>query len=69
MDRCVSEEPPLRPVAGDDSTHRSACWLPPYVLGPDDQAGAQRNRVAASKRGPATARLLVKHRVPNEVVP
>jgi oligopeptide/dipeptide ABC transporter ATP-binding protein len=30
MDRCVVEEPPLRPVA---DRHRSACWLPDEAVG------------------------------------
>jgi oligopeptide/dipeptide ABC transporter ATP-binding protein len=50
MDQCITEVPPLRQVAGSPS-HRSACWLPVDEVGFGDDVEAQREKVAASRRG------------------
>jgi oligopeptide/dipeptide ABC transporter ATP-binding protein len=50
MDRCVSERPALRLVAGP-AAHRSACWLPLSTLGRD--ATGSRIGFAASRRSGA----------------
>ncbi|MGH3319708.1 MAG: ABC transporter ATP-binding protein [Streptosporangiaceae bacterium] len=53
MDRCISEVPPLHPVAGG-AMHTSACWLPAEVVGLG--ADVDERRLAAAeqdRRGPA----------------
>jgi peptide/nickel transport system ATP-binding protein len=45
MDRCAVEEPALMPVAGGGG-HRSACWLPPGIIG-DDEATRVERRLAS----------------------
>lgn len=53
MDRCIRDEPPLRPVAGGQ-THDSACWLPEDAIGVGEQIDEQRFRAAEQDRtGPA----------------
>ncbi len=55
MDRCLSEEPPLRAVAGDGD-HRSSCWLPTSAAGVSDEAEElRRQTVAAGRTGAAAA--------------
>ncbi|MEZ0092666.1 ABC transporter ATP-binding protein [Streptacidiphilus sp. EB129] len=49
MDRCRSEEPPLLPVAGGTG-HRSACWLPPDLIGLSDATEQARQDAAARGR-------------------
>ena len=57
MPRCVGQEPSLRPV-GQEAGHRSACWLPPELVGTGDEADAGRARAAGAEGGPpAPARL------------
>jgi peptide/nickel transport system ATP-binding protein len=55
MDRCVSEEPPLRAVA-DGGAHQSACWLPPAATGVGGEAEDLRSRAAAAGRTQEAAR-------------
>jgi peptide/nickel transport system ATP-binding protein len=45
MDRCAVEEPDLMPVVGGVG-HRSACWLPPGIVGGGEAARIER-QVAA----------------------
>ena len=58
MPKCRRATPPLREVAGE-SGHRSACWLPPDLVGVGDAVDAERTRVArsqaASESDPGTA--------------
>ena len=49
MDRCLTEEPQLIKV-GVDEDHRSACWLPPDLIGFDRQVDEQRWVVAEAQR-------------------
>ncbi|MFB4302789.1 ABC transporter ATP-binding protein [Actinomadura sp. NTSP31] len=64
MDRCVTDEPALDPVTGDDDpSHVSACWLPHEAVGLGEdaerlrlravEAGRVRARPAAAARGGA----------------
>jgi oligopeptide/dipeptide ABC transporter ATP-binding protein len=50
MDRCVSDVPPLREVAGGPG-HESACWLPPTAVGSDAAAERERAKAVAENRG------------------
>jgi oligopeptide/dipeptide ABC transporter ATP-binding protein len=49
MDRCLSEEPNLRPV-GDDGYHVSACWLPTAAAGLSEQAEEIRKKTVRAER-------------------
>ena len=53
VERCRSAEPPLQQVAGG-SAHRSACWLPPDVIGTSETSVARR-REAAGREGSVAA--------------
>ncbi len=48
MDRCLAEEPPLRPV-GHDGYHTSACWLPAEAAGLSGRA--EELRVETAREG------------------
>jgi hypothetical protein len=51
MDRCVTDEPVLDPVTGDDDpTHVSACWLPLEALGLGEDAERLRQRAVEEGR-------------------
>ena len=49
MDQCVTDDPPLRQVAGS-SVHRSACWLPVDEIGFDEDVEQQRREVSLARR-------------------
>jgi peptide/nickel transport system ATP-binding protein len=46
MDRCFTEEPPLRAVGGEPG-HTSACWLPAGAVGSDAHAAQVRQAAVA----------------------
>ncbi|GAA4640347.1 ABC transporter ATP-binding protein [Actinoallomurus vinaceus] len=54
MDRCVTDEPQLRPVldgdGGTDPNHRSACWLPVEAVGLKPEAEELRRQAVATGR-------------------
>ncbi len=50
FDRCLKEEPALRPV-GDTGYHLSACWLPIEALGLSAEAEEMRKRAVQDQRG------------------
>lgn len=56
MDKCLSEEPALIPVAGD-GFHRSACWLPVSAAGLSAVAEEERRRTVGEGRGEAAAKV------------
>jgi oligopeptide/dipeptide ABC transporter ATP-binding protein len=56
MDRCLTEEPALRPV-GEDGFHVSACWLPAAAAGLTDQAEEIRKKTVRAKRSDAAAEI------------
>jgi len=56
MDRCLAEEPRLRPVSGD-GYHVSACWLPAQAAGLSQQAEELRAETAREARGEAARAL------------
>jgi len=56
LDRCLTEEPPLRPL-GLDAYHSSACWLPAKAAGLSEQAAALRAQTVREGRGEAAAEV------------
>ncbi|GAB3957554.1 ABC transporter ATP-binding protein [Actinoallomurus acanthiterrae] len=58
MDRCVTDEPQLRPVldadGGTDPNHRSACWLPAEATGLKPEAEELRRQAVATGRTTAS---------------
>ncbi len=56
MDRCLTDEPPLRDVGADDD-HSSACWLPPDLTGFDREVD-ERRWVAAEAHRSGRARTM-----------
>jgi oligopeptide/dipeptide ABC transporter ATP-binding protein len=54
MDRCVTDEPQLRPVhdsdGGTNPNHRSACWLPIEAIGLKPEAEGLRQEAVAAGR-------------------
>jgi oligopeptide/dipeptide ABC transporter ATP-binding protein len=56
LDRCLTEEPPLRPL-GLDAYHSSACWLPAKAAGLSEQAAELRARMVREGRGEAAAEV------------
>ncbi|MCO6007279.1 ABC transporter ATP-binding protein [Actinoallomurus purpureus] len=58
MDRCVTDEPQLRPVldadGGTNPNHRSACWLPIEAIGLKPEAEGIRQEAVAVGRTTAT---------------
>jgi len=56
MDRCLTEEPELRPV-GETGFHASACWLPVAAAGLTEQAEELREVTVREGRGEAAAEV------------
>ena len=56
MDRCLTEEPDLRPV-GEDGYHASACWLPTAAAGLGGQAEEIRIKTVRAERAEAAAEI------------
>jgi oligopeptide/dipeptide ABC transporter ATP-binding protein len=56
LDRCLTEEPPLRPL-GLDAYHSSACWLPVKEAGLSEQAEELRAQMVREGRGEAAAEV------------
>jgi oligopeptide/dipeptide ABC transporter ATP-binding protein len=56
MDKCLTDEPPLREV-GRDGFHRSACWLPTAAAGLSGEAEEARRRQVGEARGQAAAKV------------
>jgi oligopeptide/dipeptide ABC transporter ATP-binding protein len=56
MDKCLSEEPALRPV-GEDGYHVSACWLPTSAAGLTDTAEEVRKQTVRAGRTGAAAEV------------
>jgi len=56
LDRCLTEEPELRPV-GQDGYHSSACWLPVEAAGLSEQAEELRAETVREGRGEAAAEV------------
>ncbi len=56
LDRCLIEEPELRPVT-QDGYHSSACWLPLQAAGLGDQAEELRSKTVQEGRGEAAAEV------------
>ena len=54
MDRCLTEEPSLRPV-GEDGFHSSACWLPTAAAGLGERAEEIRVKTVREERSEAAA--------------
>ncbi len=56
LDRCLTEEPGLRPVS-QDGYHSSACWLPVQAAGLSEQAEELRAETVREGRGEAAAEV------------
>jgi oligopeptide/dipeptide ABC transporter ATP-binding protein len=56
MDKCLTEEPTLTPVA-EDGYHRSACWLPVTAAGLSEEAEEARRRTVGEGRHEAAAKV------------
>ncbi len=56
MDRCLTEEPGLRPIT-QDGYHASACWLPIQSAGLDERAEELRAETVREERGEAAAEV------------
>ena len=56
LDRCLTEEPGLRPVS-QDGYHSSACWLPVLAAGLSEQAEELRAETVREGRGEAAAEV------------
>ena len=56
MDRCLTEEPSLRPV-GEDGFHSSACWLPTAAAGLGERAEEIRVKTVREERSQAAAEI------------
>ena len=56
LDRCLTEEPELRPL-GQDAHHSSACWLPVKSAGLSEQAEELRAQTVSEGRGEAAAEV------------
>ena len=65
MDRCIPDEPPLRPVGGENEIgigHTSACWLPEAALGLGPDAEQLRTKaVAAGRKGGPAKQLAARN--------
>jgi oligopeptide/dipeptide ABC transporter ATP-binding protein len=59
MDRCLTEEPGLRPV-GDDGYHVSACWLPTVAAGLDERAEEIRRKTVREERSSEEAEQIAE---------
>ena len=56
LDRCLTEEPGLRPVS-QDGLHSSACWLPVHAAGLGEEAEELRAATVREGRGEAAAEV------------
>ena len=56
LDRCLTEEPGLRPVS-QGGLHSSACWLPVQAAGLSEQAEELRAQTVREGRGEAAAEV------------
>jgi oligopeptide/dipeptide ABC transporter ATP-binding protein len=56
LDRCLTEEPGLRPVS-EDGLHSSACWLPVQAAGLSERAEELRAEMVREGRGAAAAEV------------
>jgi peptide/nickel transport system ATP-binding protein len=56
LDRCLTEEPGLRPVS-QDGLHSSACWLPIHAAGLGEEAEELRAATVREGRGEAAAEV------------
>jgi oligopeptide/dipeptide ABC transporter ATP-binding protein len=56
LDRCLKEEPPLRPV-GETGLHTSACWLPTEAAGLSAEAEQLREEAVIEQRGEEAAEV------------
>jgi oligopeptide/dipeptide ABC transporter ATP-binding protein len=56
LDRCLIEEPPLRPLA-EEAYHGSACWLPLRSAGLSEEAEELRAETVREGRGEAAAEV------------
>ena len=56
LDRCLTEEPGLRPVS-QDGYHSSACWLPLQAAGLSERAEELRAETVREGRGEAAAEV------------
>ncbi len=56
MDRCLTDEPPLRAV-GKDGYHTSACWLPTSAAGLSDDSEDLREHAVHEGRSEAAAEV------------
>ena len=56
FDRCLTEEPPLRPV-GETGLHSSACWLPTQAAGLSAEAEELREEAVLEQRGEEAAEV------------
>jgi oligopeptide/dipeptide ABC transporter ATP-binding protein len=56
LDRCLTEEPGLRPVS-QDGFHSSACWLPMQAAGLGERAEELRAEMVREGRGEAAAEV------------
>ena len=56
MDKCLTDEPALVPVA-EDGFHRSACWLPVSAAGLSAEAEEVRRRTVGEGRHEAAAKV------------
>jgi peptide/nickel transport system ATP-binding protein len=56
MDKCLTDEPALTPVA-EDGFHRSACWLPATAAGLTAEAEQERRRTVGEGRHAAAAKI------------
>jgi oligopeptide/dipeptide ABC transporter ATP-binding protein len=56
LDRCLTEEPGLRPVS-QDGLHSSACWLPIHAAGLSEEAEELRAATVREGRGEAAAEV------------
>ncbi|HZB30487.1 MAG TPA: oligopeptide/dipeptide ABC transporter ATP-binding protein, partial [Streptosporangiaceae bacterium] len=62
MDRCITDEPPLRPVgaATEGAGHDSACWLPEAALGLGSDAEQLRAKAVGEGRVGAAKQLAAR---------
>jgi peptide/nickel transport system ATP-binding protein len=56
MDKCLSDEPPLRAV-GEDGLHSSACWLPTGAAGLSEQVEELRKQTVREGRHGASVEV------------
>jgi oligopeptide/dipeptide ABC transporter ATP-binding protein len=56
MERCLTDDPIQQDIAGPTS-HRSACWLPPDLVGVGNEVDSRRQAYAEQHRGERSAAL------------